>query len=227
MNQFAPSSAAVLGVLAERGWLAEQPDALRDWIARNGRWKTYDRGQTIYSFGDPADALYGLGEGAVEVTLPLVGEEEVTVYRAELGFWIGEAAVLARLPRIISLHAATPCRLFRVPGVALRSLLDRQPELWPGFCALSLQNSGTAVQLLAEALSLSSRARLSRVLLRLSARDVRVEASQHDLARLIGMNRSSLRRALGSLEECGAIEQKYGSIIVRDRQALEVFCNEP
>ena len=69
MNQFAPSSAAVLGVLAERGWLSEQPESLCDWIARNGRWKTYERGQVIYSFGDPADAIYGLGEGAVEVTL--------------------------------------------------------------------------------------------------------------------------------------------------------------
>lgn len=227
MNQFAPSSAAVLGVLAERGWLSEQPESLRDWIARNGRWKTYERGQVIYSFGDPADAIYGLGEGAVEVTLPLVGEEEVTLHRAELGFWIGEAAILARAPRVISLQAATTCRLFRVPGAALRGLLDRQPELWPGFCALSLHNTSTAVQLLAEALSLSSRARLSRVLLRLSASETRVEANQFDLARLIGMNRSSLRRALTSLEECGAVEQNYGSIIVRNRAALEAFSNEP
>ena len=227
MNQFAPSSAAVLGVLAERGWLADQPESLRDWVARNGRWKTYERGQVIYSFGDPAEALYGLGEGAVEVTLPLVGEEEVTLHRAELGFWIGEAAVLARVPRVISLQAATDCRLFRVPGKALRGLLDRQPELWPGFCALSLQNTATALQLLAEALSLSSRARLSRVLLRLSATEPRVEASQFDLARLIGMNRSSLRRALASLEECGAIQPQYGSIVVLDRQMLEAFCNEP
>ncbi len=227
MNQFAPSSSAVLGVLAERGWLAEQSDVLRDWIARNGRWKTYERGQTIYSFGDPADALYGLGEGALEVTLPLVGEEEVTIHRAELGFWIGEAAVLARAPRVISLHAATTARLFRIPGAALRGLLDRQPDLWPGFCALSLHNTATAALLLAEALSLSSRARLSRVLLRLSQADERVEASQAELARLIGMNRSSLRRALFSLEDCGAVEQNYGSIIVRNRPALEAFCNEP
>lgn len=227
MNQFAPSSAAVLGVLAERGWLSEQPESLRDWIARNGRWKTYERGQVIYAFGDPADAIYGLGEGAVEATLPLVGEEEVTLHRAELGFWIGEAAILARAPRVISLQAATTCRLFRVPGAALRGLLDRQPEFWPGFCALSLLNASTAVQLLAEALSLSSRARLSRVLLRLSASETRVEANQFDLARLIGMNRSSLRRALTSLEECGAVEQHYGSIIVRNRAALEAFSNEP
>lgn len=226
MNQFAPSSDAVLGILAQKGWLAGQPEPLRDWVARNGRWKTYERGQAIYSHGDPADAVYGLGEGAVEVTLPLVGEEPVTLHRAELGFWIGEAAVLARAPRVITIEAATRSRLFRIPGAALRTLLDRQPEYWSGFCTLSLQNASTAVLALAEALSLTPRARLARMLLRLAGDNDRVDASQADLARLIGMNRSSLRRAIGSLEEIGAVRPQYAEITVLDAQKLRELSNE-
>ncbi|PZQ96676.1 MAG: Crp/Fnr family transcriptional regulator [Cereibacter sphaeroides] len=226
LNQFAPYSNAVLGILAERGWLTSQPEPLRDWVARNGRWKTYERGQVVYSHGDIADAVYGLGEGAVEVTLPMVGEEPVTIHRAELGFWIGEAAVLARAPRVISIEAATRSRLFRIPAAALRGLLDRQPEYWPGFCALSLQNASTAVLALAEALSLTPRARLARMLLRLAGDNDRVDASQTDLARLIGMNRSSLRRAIASLEEIGAVSQQYGEIAVLDARKLRDLANE-
>lgn len=226
MNQFAPHSDAVLGALAQRGWLATQPEPLRDWIARNGRWKEYQRGQVVYSFGDPADALYGLGDGAVEVTLPHVGQEPVTLHRAELGFWIGEAAILARAPRVLTLEAASRCRLFRVPAGAVRAMLDRQPEYWPCFCALSLQNSSMSLQLLAESLSLTPRARLARMLLRLSGDGDRVDASQSDLARLIGMNRSSLRRAMTSIEESSAVQPRYGAIVILDRPQLEALSNE-
>jgi CRP/FNR family transcriptional regulator, cyclic AMP receptor protein len=64
--------------------------------------------------------------------------------------------------------------------------------------------------LLAEALALSPRARLARTLLRLSE-DGAVHASQQDLARLIGMTRSTLQRSLGELVEAGAIETRYRS----------------
>ncbi|HRO11569.1 Crp/Fnr family transcriptional regulator [Amaricoccus sp.] len=218
--------ADTLWPLDERGWLAAQPPAFREWMLENGRWQHYAPGQLIYDFGEEADGLYGLGGGALEVTLPLVGDEAVTVHRAEPGFWLGESALLARAPRAVSLTAATDARVFRVRGARIRALVRARPETWRHFYELSHINATLAVTLLAEALALSPRARLARMLLRLADAEGRVVARQEELARLIGMTRSSLQRALVGLTETGAVGRGYGCLIVHDRAALEAIRGE-
>jgi DNA-binding GntR family transcriptional regulator len=53
---------------------------------------------------------------------------------------------------------------------------------------------------------LSPEARLARQLLRLSATDPIVEVRQNDLAGILGMSKTSFRRALKALVNSGAIE---------------------
>ncbi len=180
----------------------------------------------LYDAEDEPDAAYGLGCGALEVTLPLVGEEPVVVHRAEPGFWIGESALLARTRRGISVAAATEARVFRVPAGAVRRLVAEQPGAWEAFYQLSHINAMTAVTLLAEVLALTPRARLARMVLRLADEDGRVAVRQDDLARLLGMTRSSLQRALASLVEVGAIAPGYGRLDMLDRERLEEIAHE-
>jgi CRP-like cAMP-binding protein len=115
------------------GWLAEQPPEFRDWAARSGRWRQYAAGQFIYHAGDLADGLYGLAAGGIEITFPLLAEEPVVIYRAEVGFWIGDNAELAETPRLVSLRAAVPSRLLHIPTPAIRALLAAHPAHWREF----------------------------------------------------------------------------------------------
>ena len=216
-----------LGVLARTGWLSKQPQEFKGRIARLGRWREARAGQTLYLTGEEADWIVGLASGILEITFPLVGDEPVVIHRAEPGFWTGEAAVIPGQSRIISLAAATDARLFVIPAPALRRMLEDDPRHWPSFYELSLTNTTIAVTLVAEALSLSPRARVARILLRLARTDGSVEGSQEDLARLLGMTRSSIRRALSSLIEVGAVQSGYGSLCVEDRRVLERLSNEP
>nr|WP_246317598.1 cyclic nucleotide-binding domain-containing protein [Hyphomicrobium methylovorum] len=85
-----------------------------NWASEIGRWRRYGAGQFVYQAGDPSDGIYGLADGSLEITFPLVAEEPVSVYRAEVGFWIGDAAELASVPRIVSLMAATESRLLHL-----------------------------------------------------------------------------------------------------------------
>jgi len=180
----------------------------------------------LYDAEDEPDAVYGRGGGALEVTLPLVGDEPVVVHRAEPGYWIGESALLARTRRGISVAAATEARVFRVPAGVVRRLVAEQPGAWEAFYQLSHINAMTAVTLLAEVLALTPRARLARVILRLADAEGRVAARQDDLARLLGMTRSSLQRALAGLVEAGAVAPGYGAIVVTDRARLERIARE-
>lgn len=210
-----------LAPLDERGWLAAQPPDFRDWAARAGRWRRYRARQVLYDAGEPADGVYGLAEGALEITLPLVADEPVTIHRAEPGFWIGEAALLAEEERLVSLSAAVASRVFHLPGAAVREAVARQPRYWQAFYHLSYLNSSLAITLLAEALALSPRARLARIILRQAAGDGRVEASQQELARLIGMTRSTLQRSVTELAEAGAIATGYRGLTVIDHAVLD------
>jgi CRP-like cAMP-binding protein len=212
---------ADLSPLTERGWLAEQPAEFQEWARASGRWRQYEAGRVLYDVGEAPDGIYGLGEGAFEVTLPLVSDEPVIIHRAEPGFWIGESAVLAGCERTVSVAVVARSRVFRIPAAAVREVVGRRPEFWRAFHHLSHINAMKVATLLAEALSLSPRARLARTILRLSEPGGAVHASQHDLARLIGMTRSTLQRSLAELAAAGAIETGYRSLAVRDRAALE------
>ena len=210
-----------LSPLTERGWLSEQDREFQSWLAEAGRWREFVEGEPVYEMGDPPDGLYGLGAGALEVSLPLHADEPVTLYRAEIGFWIGESAILAHAPRMIGLTAVRASRLFFVPAAALRRGLSEEPSRWEPLYALSHANTSVAVNLLSESLALSPRARLARLLLRLGAESGRVQARQDELARVIGMTRSSFQRSLRSLVESGVVSSGYGEILLLDLARLE------
>lgn len=183
-------------------------------------------GEIIYLAGDDPDGLYGLGDGILEATYPLIGDEPIAVHRAEPGFWIGEAAILTQGKRSITLTAATAARVFVIPASSIRRIVEEEPRHWRSFYEQCYTNQMMTLTLLAEALSLTPRARVARVLLRLARPDGAVPGSQEDLGRLLGMTRSSVRRAITSLIEIGAVTSGYGVLSVRDRAALERLSRE-
>ena len=203
------------------GWLASQPETLRDWIASVGVWRDYSPGQIIYLADDPADGLYGLARGTLDISSPGAGDEQVGLSRAEPGFWIGDAALLSNTPRLVTVTATSAARLLFVPGPAVLRLLKEQPEMWPSFYMLSNINLAAALDLLAEALSCPPRVRIARHILRLSqAGDDTVIASQSEIARLAGVTRATMQRGLADLVGVGAVETGYRALKVRDRNAL-------
>lgn len=119
-----------LGPLLDCGWLARQPADFIDWLAHAGSWRSYAGRHVLYGAGDEPDALYGLGSGVLEVSLPVIGEEAVTIHRAEPGFWIGESALLAHTSRSISLMVAADSRVFSVPAATIRAAVAERPAFW-------------------------------------------------------------------------------------------------
>ncbi len=100
------------------------------------------------------------------------------------------------------------------------------PEDWQSFYRLSSKNVRTAIMALSEALSLTVRARVCRCLLRLTATPGHAAITQEDLAKLIGVTRTTLRAALTQLVEIGAIEIGYRRVAMRNRDILVRFQDE-
>lgn len=226
LDHFTESTEKRLGILHKVGWLSRQPEDFRSLVARLGRWRQVRAGEILYIAGDEPDGMLGLAEGILELTFPLMGDEPVVIHRAEPGFWIGEAAILTGQTRLVSIAAATNVRVFFIPASSIRRMVEEEPRHWQPFYEQSLISTMTAVTLLAEALSLSPRARVARILLRLARPDGSVPGSQEDLGRLLGMTRSSVRRALSSLIAEGAVESGYGLLSVKDSDKLMQLTHE-
>jgi CRP-like cAMP-binding protein len=226
LAQSLPKNALNLDPLDKIGWLSDQPQDFQRWVALNGRWRRYAEGQVLYLAGEEPDGLYGLARGVLEVSFPLSGDEPVAIHRSEPGFWIGEAAILAGETRMVSLTAATESLVFFLPVGPLRRLIEAEPRYWQPLYEQSNRNTRNAVTLLAESLSLSPRARLARLLLRVADERGEVPGSQEGLGRLVGMTRSSMRRSLASLTEAGAIRCGYGKISIVDNALLARLSSE-
>lgn len=212
--------------LARVGWLSEQPAEFQERIAAAGRWQSHARGQLLYAEGDDSDALYGLGEGLLDLSIPISAEEEVVIYRAPPGFWIGDSAVMAGEPRSISVRTAAESRVFRVSASAVQRLLADHPADLQCFARLAHRNVTLAVRVLAESLALPPQVRFARLLLRMATLEGEVRATQTELGHLAGMSRVAFRRAFRELIESGAVVVEYGGLRIVDRRALEVIAGE-
>jgi CRP/FNR family cyclic AMP-dependent transcriptional regulator len=215
-----------LAPLDEVGWLSEEPESFRRWVAEFGVWRNFRPGQFIYIAGAESDGLYGLAEGTIELTFPLVAGEPVGLYLAQKGFWIGDNASLSGRPRLVSMVALSECRMLHVPYRAIMALLQEKPGYWQSFYHLASINVTTALNLLAEALSLSVRARVCRRLLDLSSSEPNIHASQEQLCKSLGVARSAISVVLRGLVAENAIKSGYREIQILDRAVLERYRDE-
>jgi CRP-like cAMP-binding protein len=207
--------------LSRTGWLADQPQDFEARMLGLGRWKTYRAGEHIYDVADAADAVYGLENGALDISIPISGDEMVTIHRAQPGFWIGDSALLSDNPRGVRVAAHTDSLVLVIPGSALRRHLADTPHDMLYLFRLSHGNMVLALQALAEVIALPPRARFASLLLRIASEDGLVRATQTEVASLAGMSRASFRRALAGLIAAGAVKTEYGQIRIFDRTALE------
>jgi len=92
--------------------------------------RRFDAGTTILRQGTSAVALYLILDGQVEVTRePADGGPAVTLATLKAGDVFGEMALLDPEPRLASVTAIEPTRLFRLAQAPFYELLSEQPEV--------------------------------------------------------------------------------------------------
>nr|WP_319948817.1 Crp/Fnr family transcriptional regulator [uncultured Shimia sp.] len=204
------------------GWLSQCSGALRAWFVDNGRWLEVPAGASLFHDGDDTDGMYGIGAGAVDLEFAPEGMESLVTFRMPPGGWLGHGSLLPDMPRPFNLVAAVDSEIYYVPSKALRRFVKENPEFWPEFYSLTIQQILALMTFVGELQSLPPEARLARQLLRLSSIGTAIEVRQNDLTATLGISKSSVRRALTSLVDSGAILTRYNRIDVVDRRRLEI-----
>jgi MFS family permease len=111
-----------VAVLEETGLFAAAPRPVLERLAAESSEVASSGGEALIREGDPADALYVLRTGAVEV---LVGEELVATL--EPGSWFGELGLLEGIPRTATVRTTSRCTLLRIDGAAFIDALTAAP----------------------------------------------------------------------------------------------------
>ena len=219
-----------LALLARWGWFGERSQDFRTAIAAMARLQDYATGQPLYLFGDPPNGIFGLVSGALDVSIPRSDGLELTAYRANPGFWVGDLALFSGETRIVSLYAAEATRVVHLPVDRLRRLVRENPRYYEDFYALTHQNVALTLRVLADLTTSPSEARVGLRLLLDSETQPEphgwFHVTQTTLAQMVALSVPSLRRILHKLEKAGLIEASYGRVRVLDRNGLLKLCHD-
>jgi MFS family permease len=117
-----------VAVLEQLGIFATASRSILERLAAAEEEVTFSPAATIVREGDPADALYVLVEGEVEVTAHGEGEGPDHRIRTMTGpTYFGEIGVLEGIPRTATVTALTDCRCERIEGSTLLEALATAP----------------------------------------------------------------------------------------------------
>lgn len=214
--------------LLASGWFGSRGARFQSDLLACGITKSFETGEPLYHIGDPANGVYAVLEGAVQVMAPADDGQEFVVHRQGGGFWIGDLALFAEALRLVSVFATQHTRALFFPSSRLDRLVRDNPDYVRDFYALSHENMQTALRIMANLAVTGTEKRLVLRLLHLdegaSKSDGWIVVSQEELAAMVAVSQPTLHRNLHRLADLGLIELGYGRVRLIDRRQLISSC---
>lgn len=180
--------------------------------------KYYDHGETIYSPGQTADALYILKSGTLRIyRLADTGKEQLIRMVPE-GEFTGELALFKKGIYEAFAEAKTDCCIWAIKHSDFRQLLIQYPEISIKMLSTISERLGSSEQQTAWATTETVKERLLHFLISLVHSQekepiVELNMAKKDLASYLGTTSESLSRELARLVKERVIEEvAYGKI---------------
>ena len=171
--------------------------------------------QSVFSQGDPADAVFYIQQGKVRLTVVSSGGKEATLGILSAGDFFGEGRLAGQAVRMGSATAMTDCEILRVDTKAMMLALHREHTFSDLFVGYLLARNIRYEEDLVDQLFNSSEKRLARVLLLLAhfgkegvPETVIPKISQETLAEMIGTTRSRVSFFMNRFRKLGFLN--YG-----------------
>lgn len=191
------------------------PFTLEPFVASIGPGKTVltcRNGQTIYTQGDSADAVFYLQAGLIKLTVVSPHGKEAVVAVMEPDSFFGEACLAGQQICLSTASALGTCTLVRIEKQAMTRVLQGEPTMAERFLRFLLSRTIRIQEDLVDQLLNSSEQRLARALLLLahsrSADDLRPilpKISQETLAEMVGTTRSRVSYFMNKFKALGYI----------------------
>jgi CRP/FNR family transcriptional regulator len=200
-----------------------------DRVAQVATRRSYCGAATIYTHGDPADAVYGVIAGHVQLSARTSSLDEVFLGSYGSGRVFGVVSVIDGLQRCVTARAAPSAEVFVIARDHFLRLLASDSLLALSLLQVFCQHERITIRLITGEYALRSvPARLAHRVLELagncdeagSSAAHAVEITQADLARYIFVSRQVVNHYLGEWQDRGWVSTSRRRVIVTDRKAL-------
>jgi CRP/FNR family transcriptional regulator, cyclic AMP receptor protein len=186
------------------------------FLARVGEGKTiseYRQDQTVFSQGDPSDAVFYVQKGGIKLTVTSEQGREAVVGILGPGHFFGEGCLNGHLLRITTAVAVDESLITRIAKTAMIATMHDEPDFSEMFMAYLLTRNSRIEADLIDQLFNSSEKRLARLLLLLAnfgkegtPQPIVGKFSQETLAEMIGTTRSRVSFFMNKFRKLGYIE---------------------
>jgi len=194
--------------------------------------RAFRGGDVVFREGDDSDTCYVVRSGHARAIREHPDGRQITLATFGPGDIFGELAMFDDERRSATVEAIDDLGVLGIPGVDMRSLLSRDPDIAVKLVISLGRRLRAANERLARQSFQTVQSRVAAVLAQLveQARaegapegDVLVTTTQADLAQLAGSSRESASRFLAVLERAGVISQGRGRLTVHDPAALQGY----
>jgi CRP/FNR family cyclic AMP-dependent transcriptional regulator len=194
------------------------------------RTLNFPKNETVFSQGDPADAVFYVQEGRVKLTVVSFGGKEATLCVLGPGDFFGVCCLGEQDSRSNSASTLQRSILVRIEREAMLRSLRERPDLFEAFMAYLLKRTVNLQRDLSTQILDPSEKRLARVLLRLTEnveekneQCVKMPKMSHDmLATMVGTTRSRVTYFMNKFRDQGFIDYDKG-IMVRPTQLSAIL----
>jgi CRP/FNR family cyclic AMP-dependent transcriptional regulator len=187
------------------------------FLAKTGLGRTIadvKKGQTVFSQGDSADAVFYIQKGKIKLTVISKRGKEATIALLGTGNFLGEECIAAIQPqRMATATALIPSSILRIDRKEMIRALHEEQLLSEVFVSYLLARNARIQEDLVDHLFNSSEKRLARALLLLAQfgkdgvpETVIPKMSQEVLAEMIGTTRSRVSFFMNRFRKLGFIE---------------------
>ena len=187
---------------------------------------------TIFTQGDPADALFYIQDGRVKLTVVSRQGKEAVIAILSAGEFFGEGCLAGQPLRMATATALTACSIMRLDKEEVIQALHDQPSFSEMFVTHLLSRNIKFEGDLVDQLFNSSEKRLARVLLLLAnfgkpgqPEVVIPKISQETLAEIVGTTRSRVSFFMNRFRRLGFVNYSTGSLEVHS-SLLTVVLND-
>ncbi len=199
-----------------------------DRIAERGRVVSFERGEEIFTQGDPSDAFFVVLEGWVKLyRLTPAGDESVMAVMPR-GDSFAEAAVFlgGRYP-VSAAAASSPTRLLRMEYSALLASLRDDPDIAVAMLTSMARHASGLSEQIEELKLLNAPHRVADFLVSRAPADatsaeVDLPYEKALIAASLGMTPESFSRALSALEQFG-VSSTRDRVVVSDLAGLRAY----
>lgn len=192
---------------------------------------SYAKGKTVFSQGQPSDAVMYIQKGAVKISVVSRRGKEAVVAMLGPGDFFGEGALAGQSTRISTASATTSTTVLVIDKATMTRFLREQPTFAERFLSHMLTRNLRVEADLVDHLFNSSEKRLARALLLLARFGDQVGSeqrlpniSQETLAEMVGTTRSRVNFFMNKFRDLGFI--KYNGDLRINTALLNVVLHD-